>query len=42
MNNQQPTPEQKIKKAKFILWLGIIIIIVIGLAVAVYFVFLKS
>lgn len=42
MDNQPPTPEQKIKKAKFILWLGIIIIIVIGLAVAVYFVFVKT
>lgn len=42
MNNQPPTPEQKIKQAKFILWLGIVLIIIIGLAVAVYFVFMKT
>lgn len=41
MNNQPHTPEQKIKRAKLILWLGIAIIIIIGLSVAVYFVFVK-
>jgi len=44
---QQPTqltPEQekKIKGAKMKLWLGIIIIVVVGLLIAVYFVFLNS
>lgn len=41
---QQPTPEQekKIKGAKTKLWLGIIVIVVVGLLIAVYFVFLQS
>lgn len=42
MDSQLPIPEQKIKKAKFILWLGIALIIIIGLVVAVYFVFMKT
>lgn len=42
MDNQPKTPEKQVKRAKFILWLGIIIIIVVGLAVAVYFVFIKT
>lgn len=41
-NQQQPNPGQQVKRAKIILWLGIIIIIVVGLAVAVYFIFVKS
>lgn len=40
----QFTPEQKakVKKAKIILWLGITTIIVIGLLIAVYFVFVRE
>jgi len=39
--NQSLSPEQQkqVKKAKAILWIGIIGIIVIGLLVAIYFVF---
>lgn len=48
MDQPQPqpplTPEQqkKVKKAKAILWIGIIGIIVIGSLVGVYFMFLKT
>ena len=42
--NQSLTPEQQkqVKKAKATLWVGIIAIIVIGLLITVYFVFLKE
>ena len=44
MDNQKITPEQKqqIKKAKRTLWLGLGGIIIVGMAVAVYFIFLKD
>jgi hypothetical protein len=44
MDDKQPTPEQQkqIRKAKWTLWLGIFIIVFVGLAVAVYFLFVKS
>ncbi len=40
---QQPTPDQQkqVKKAKRILWFGLISIVVVGLAIAVYFVFIN-
>ena len=42
-NKLDPTDQQKqVKKAKAILWIGLILIVVVGLAIAVYFVFLKS
>lgn len=44
MDQQPLTPEQqkKVKKAKITLWLGIAVIVVIGLLIIVYFVFLKE
>jgi len=44
MDDKQPTPEQQkqIQKAKWTLWLGIFIIVFVGLAAAVYFLFVKS
>jgi len=45
MDNQTTQPlssEQKIKKAKIILWLGITVIIAVGLAIAVFLIFYRS
>jgi len=41
--DQEFTPDQQkqVKKAKAILWIGLTVIVVVGLAVAVYFIFMN-
>jgi len=44
INNSQenkPTPEEQVKRAKIILWLGLSLIVGIGLAIAIFYIFLK-